>query len=79
MVALTKVPNGEFSLIQPMSSNDAELCKYNYSYAFTVQTVNAVANSGNITGDKQLTNVKIFYLHDWREMPYGKATLSKNL
>lgn len=64
LVALTKVPNAEFTVIQPMYAIDAELCKYKYSYACPVQNVNALPNTGDIIGATTSTSVKMFYLHD---------------
>lgn len=50
-----------------MTGADAELPKY--SYGAPIHLINKLLNSGNITQDNLLTNVKMISLHDWREMP----------
>lgn len=66
---ITKVPNKNFHLIQPMVGTDAELPKYKYNYAAPITLINKLPNTGAITQDNLETDVQMMLLHDWREMP----------
>lgn len=68
MVGITKVPNSNFRLIQPMKRSDTELLKYKYRYATPIGILNDLPNTGKINDKRNTMDVKMINLHDWREM-----------
>lgn len=69
LVGITKVPNRDFTEIQPMSGKDAELPKYKYAYGAPVHLINKVCSGNPITATNLQTTCYMIQLHDWREMP----------
>lgn len=68
LVGITKVPNSNFRLIQPMKRSDTELLKYKYRYATPIGILNDLPNTGKINDKRNTMDVKMINLHDWREM-----------